>query len=145
MNSALLRRVIREAAEVTYSHSGGPGGQNVNKVNTKATLRLRLGDLEKALSGVELDHIRELLASRITGADELIITSSEERSQRVNLERAFARMEALIAAAAKLPKRRRAAAGPSRAAQEKRLQSKRIRSRKKSLRHFSDGEYDGGH
>ena len=135
MNTTLLRQSIRSAAAIGFSRSGGPGGQNVNKVNTKVTLRLRLDKLE-GLNDAEAARVREVLASLITGEGELLFTASEERSQRVNLERAFARAESRIAGAARLPRLRRPTK-PSPAAREERLGYKHRRSRKKSERRFT--------
>jgi len=138
MNTFFLRQSVRAAATVSFSRSGGPGGQNVNKVNTKVTLRLRLADID-GLTEAELHRVRELLANRITVENEIIIHADEERSQRTNLERAYSRLEALIIAAARLPKHRRPTK-PSKAAREQRLQVKHMHSQKKALRRLKSDE-----
>ena len=135
MNVLLLSQSIRLAAKAEFSRSSGPGGQNVNKVNTKVSLRIHLDDLA-GLSEAEAKRMRDTLSSRITGSGELIITSSEERSQHINLQRAYTRMEAIITNAAKLPRIRRPTK-PSRAAKEERLRTKRLRGQKKAGRSFT--------
>jgi ribosome-associated protein len=132
MDTLLLHNSIHAAARADFARSGGPGGQNVNKLNTKVCLRLKLDDLA-GLSGPEHVRLRETLRSRITGEGELVINADEERSRLINLRRAYARMEALISAAARLPKLRRPTK-PSMAAREKRLNSKRLRAAKKAGR-----------
>jgi len=138
MDTLLLYESIHKAARADFSRSGGPGGQNVNKVNTKVTLRISLSDLA-GLNEAEAARLRETLASRVTGEGELVIAASEERSQRSNLERAYTRMEALIVHAGRLPRIRRPTK-PSRAAREERLQTKHFRSLKKTERRFNPEE-----
>jgi ribosome-associated protein len=134
MNLALFHQSIRVFARISYSRSGGPGGQNVNKVSTKVTLHLALADIE-GLSDAELNRLRENLGSRLTEQGEIVVTNSEERSQRTNQERAFIRLTALIADAARVPKQRRLTR-PTAASREKRLQTKRIRGLHKKSRRF---------
>jgi ribosome-associated protein len=138
MDSLLLHQSIRAAARADFSRSGGPGGQNVNKVNTKVTLRVKVDEL-LGLNDAEAGRMRETLANRISGEGELVIASSEERSQRTNLERAYARMEFLIVNAARLPRIRRPVK-PSRAAREERLLSKHRRGLLKAERRFKPEE-----
>jgi ribosome-associated protein len=161
MDTLLLRQSIRNSAGVNFSRSGGPGGQNVNKVNTKVTLRLRIALLE-GLSQAERSRLLETLGSRLSYGKtafsqgrteslevpqqdselpddgELVISSSEERSQRINLERAYARAETLVVSAARLPKKRKPSK-PSAAAREKRLTAKRLQGEKKAARRISAG------
>jgi len=93
---------------------------------------MRLGEID-GLSEAELERAKSLLANRISNEGEIVITSDEERSQRTNLNRAYFRMETLIATAARLPKHRRPTK-PSKAAKEKRLQSKKRQAQKKAER-----------
>jgi len=94
-----------------------------------------LSDLD-GLSESELERVKTLLANRISNTGEIVINSDEERSQRTNLNRAYFRMENLIASSARLPKHRRPTK-PGKAAKEKRLQAKRHQSQKKTERTLS--------
>ena len=141
MNASLLSQSIHSFAEAAFSRSGGPGGQNVNKVNTKVTLKWHLpasGEGKSAgLSEAELERVKTLLANRISTNGEIVITSDEERSQKVNLERAYFRMNTLDASAARLPKKRKPTK-PTKAAKEKRLESKKKQGIKKAERANKD-------
>jgi ribosome-associated protein len=138
MNLELLRASIEATAQLDFARSGGPGGQNVNKVNSKAIARVRLDELQ-GLSQAETAMASERLAGRLTIAGELIVQADEERDQGRNREAALARLFSLIAGAARLPKIRRPTK-PTRGSRERRLASKRVHSAAKGLRRRpSDG------
>jgi ribosome-associated protein len=132
MNIETLRASIEEKAVLDFARSGGPGGQNVNKVNSKAIARIRLDDV-LGLSVAEAAQAAGRLASRLTTTGELIVQADEEREQGRNREAAIARLVALISGAARLPKIRKATK-PTRGSKERRLASKRSRGASKDLR-----------
>jgi ribosome-associated protein len=131
MDQDALAESLRNAASFDFARSGGPGGQNVNKLNTKVVLRVPLKEL--ALSQEERERVRRLLANRLNQAGELVIHSSETRSQTSNRERAEARALALLSQAA-TPQKRRRKTRPSKAARERRIEEKKRRGQKKRLR-----------
>ncbi|MFP4113590.1 MAG: alternative ribosome rescue aminoacyl-tRNA hydrolase ArfB [Spirochaetota bacterium] len=126
-----LERRIRSAAQESFSRSGGPGGQNVNKVNTQVTVHVPLAELE--LSDEEAQRVHEVLAGRISSDDELVIQCSDTRSQAQNREIALDRAVALIDEAIR-PRKPRRPTKPGRASREARLERKRRRAEKKELR-----------
>lgn len=138
MNEDLVRSSILALAEIDFARSGGPGGQNVNKVNSKAIARIALERIE-GLSDAERERAFNLLANRTTEAGELVVQADNERDQPKNREAALERLVALVIGAARLPKRRRPTK-PTRASRERRLESKRIRSERKRGRGAPGGE-----
>jgi ribosome-associated protein len=133
-------RVTIPASElhVSFSRSGGPGGQNVNKVSSKVELRWRPAGTA-AVSGDDLRRLLERLGPRLTGAGELLVTSSLTRDQARNRQDALAKLAATVRAALVRPRRRKPTR-PSRAAKQRRLQGKKQRGRTKQLR----GRVDDG-
>jgi len=120
--------------EITFkaTRSSGPGGQNVNKVNTKIELRF---DVEKSrlLSAEEKDIIKEKLANRINQEGILNVTAQRSRSQLKNKELAIEKFILLISDAL-TPEKRRTPTKPPAGLKKKRLADKQKLSEKKKLR-----------
>lgn len=134
----ISRRLTLPAAELSwrFSRAGGPGGQHVNRSETRVELRWSVagsGVLTEAQRAVLLDR----LAGRLDGEGALRIVSSESRSQRANRRVAAERLQSLLAEALRPVKARRGTK-PSKAARERRLRAKRERSERKAERGRKD-------
>jgi ribosome-associated protein len=131
--------VAESAVRFQYARSSGPGGQNVNKVNTKAELWVPLAAIT-GLSPAAMERLRKAAGRRVTSAGEIHIAADVERTQERNREAALDRLRQLLAEALREPKVRRRTK-PSKAAKRRRLESKRRRSDIKSGRRSGPGEW----
>ena len=112
--------------DFTFARSGGPGGQNVNKLNSKAILRVALADLAPFLDWGTLRRLRVLAGKAVTDTDELLISTEESRSAQANRQGCVDKLREMILRARVRPKVRKKTR-PSRGSKERRIESKKRR------------------
>ena len=115
-----------------FARSSGPGGQNVNKVESKALLRWDVG-ASRALPAALLARFRAKHARRINEAGVFLLSSQRHRERERNVADCLAKLEALLAEVA-TPAKPRRPTRPSRGARERRLADKRHSARRKAER-----------
>ena len=118
--------------EYTFSTSSGPGGQHANKASTRVDLAWNI-DNSRILGDEDRERLRSRLRNRIDSSGALRLSSDRHRSQWRNRADVTARLADLVSEALKPPKQRVATA-PTRAAKERRLESKRQRGQTKRNR-----------
>lgn len=130
----ISRRVAIPQAEFAwdYMRSSGPGGQNVNKVNSKVRLTWNVTESPSLPEDVR-DRFRSKYASRINNEGRLVIDSQRYRDQLRNKQDCLDKLHAMVTAVLHPPKRRKPTK-PTKGSKERRLAEKKKRSEKKTSR-----------
>jgi protein subunit release factor B len=140
MSAKILPWIPKDRLDVRFSRSSGPGGQGVNRTESKVEMRFRLSDAEW-LSPHARDRLRALFSGFINSEDEFIVTSQESRSQKDNYEICLEKLSAMITRALAREKKR-IATQKTRSSERKRLRTKSVVSAKKRQRGLRSGDDD---
>jgi ribosome-associated protein len=124
--------LLEDELEFSFVRASGPGGQNVNKVATAAQLRFDVAH-SPAFSDEVRERLMKLAGNRMTLQGELIIKAARHRTQERNKQDALTQLKNLIIRAAIRPKTRRKTR-PTYGSVQQRLSSKKLHSKKKTLR-----------
>lgn len=116
----------------SFARSSGPGGQNVNKVSSKAILHWSL-EKNKSLAYDVKKRFREKFPNKINSKGELVLSCDANRDQQRNIDECFERLKKMILAVAVAPKKRMKTK-PTKASKERRIQGKKLKSDVKQQR-----------
>jgi len=133
-------KISLKELDFKYVRSSGPGGQNVNKVNSKAVLRWHV-EGSKSLKGAVRDRFMKRYRNRISEDGFVQVSSDTYRDRGRNVADCLEKLRAMILMIAKPPKKR-VATKPTRAAKAKRLESKKRQGEKKRLRKINHRHAD---
>jgi ribosome-associated protein len=131
-----LVRIPDEELEWSYARSGGPGGQNVNKVASKAQLRWKSGATAAAIPAPAWARMRAQFPSRFTTEGDVVIQSQKYRDQERNRADCLEKLTRMIRESLVEPTPRKATR-PTKGSQRRRLADKKRRSQKKQNRRAS--------
>src|SRR4051812_21978680 len=126
----------REQLRFGFSRSSGPGGQNVNKVNTKTELRVNPSAIH-GMSDRALSRLKTLAGRKLLPDGDLLFTADSERTQESNRRSCLEKLRALIAEALVEPKTRKKSK-PTKAAKKRRLEGKKRNADKKKARSWRE-------
>ena len=133
-----MLRVPENEPRITAARASGPGGQNVNKVNSKAVLHWNVGE-SAAFTDEQKDLIRTAAANNLNSEDEIVLSERQSRSWHQNRERVMERLQKKVAKALR-PKKTRLKTSKPKSADERRLREKREQAEKKQHRQSPNKE-----
>jgi ribosome-associated protein len=131
-------RVHEDELTFTFVRSSGPGGQNVNKVNSKAVLRWNLAASAGVPDAVKA-RFESRFRNRLTDTGDLVLTSQRFRDQGRNEQDCIEKLRAMLEDVARPPVRRKKTK-PTRASLERRMELKRETAQKKQRRRWREQE-----
>lgn len=126
-------KVSAKVLRFTFTRSGGPGGQHVNKVATQAILTVDVDDLAQVLPASVIARLQRKASAYLARDRRLVISASTSRSQLANRKACLAKLRHLIVAAMHKPATRKPTR-PSRASIQRRLNEKKARGLRKRAR-----------